>query len=105
MFRHKLPRLNVLLSNLMIIIRPYCRHAPRPRLDHINMIRDKYTWSYCPEAHRARRKRVQWENGVFAVVATDGGDAMGTGERGGHPSFPGYRAGVFEIKDFVGAAV
>jgi len=46
---------------------------------------------------------VKRNNSVFARVASYGGDVVGAGQSGGHPSFPGDLTGLVEIVDLVGS--
>ena len=47
---------------------------------------------------------MEWDDGVFCRVTSYGGDAVGAGERGGHPAFPGDLAGLFKVVDLLGGA-
>jgi len=45
---------------------------------------------------------VEGDNGVFSGIASYGGDVVGAGKGGGHPTFPGDLTGLVEIVDLLG---
>ena len=42
------------------------------------------------------------DDGVFSGISSYGGDVVGAGKGGGHPSFPGDLTGLVEVVDLVG---
>ena len=45
---------------------------------------------------------MEGDDGVFSGIASYGGDVVGAGQGGGHPTLPGDLTGLVEVVDLVG---